>query len=80
MIDRIRDIVPHVASVQLSDWREPAVSEYDQHLPGEGEIPLEEIVGAFISTCEVEGDAHDGAKVEDYGGPVAGREGDFCWL
>jgi sugar phosphate isomerase/epimerase len=47
LLERIPEIAPLVATVQLNDWREPR-SEADRHLPGDGEIPLPEIVSAFI--------------------------------
>ena len=48
LLDRIAEIAPRVATVQLSDWREPPRSELDRLLPGDGEIPLGEIVSAFV--------------------------------
>jgi len=47
LIERIPEIAPLVSVVQLSDWREPALSEHDRCLPGDGDIPLDQIVSAF---------------------------------
>jgi len=49
LLERIPEIAPRTATVQLSDWREPTRSENDRSLPGEGKIPLPEIVNAFLS-------------------------------
>ena len=46
--ESIADIAPHVATVKLSDWREPPRSENDRCLPGDGQIPLQKILGQFI--------------------------------
>lgn len=45
--ERIAEIAPHVSIVQLSDWKCAPRSENDRCLPGEGKIPLAEIVQAF---------------------------------
>lgn len=46
LLDRIGDVVPYLATVQLSDWRSPRCDN-DRVLPGDGEIPLAEIVAAL---------------------------------
>jgi len=40
LLERLPDVVPHLAVVQLSDGCFPPVSQYDRRLPGDGEIPL----------------------------------------
>ena len=47
LVDRIPEIVPHVALVQLSDRRPAADAESDRRLPGDGQIPLTALVYAF---------------------------------
>jgi sugar phosphate isomerase/epimerase len=47
LLERIPEIVPFVASVQLSDWRDPPRCDNDRLLPGDGAIPLAEIIAAF---------------------------------
>jgi sugar phosphate isomerase/epimerase len=47
LLDRIAEIAPRVGTVQLSDWREPPRSDLDRLLPGDGEIPLGDIMSAF---------------------------------
>jgi sugar phosphate isomerase/epimerase len=44
LLDLVPEIVDRIALVQLSDWREPPRSENDRMLPGDGVIPLGEIV------------------------------------
>jgi sugar phosphate isomerase/epimerase len=45
--ERIAEIAPRVATVQLSDWRQPPQSESDRAMLGEGCIPLRDIIAAF---------------------------------
>lgn len=47
LVDRIPELAPYVAVVQLSDWRGAPRSEYDRCRPGDGRIPLTAIVHAF---------------------------------
>lgn len=49
LMERLPEITPRVAIVQLSDWRQPR-SEADRYLPGDGEIPLKEIVSALTNS------------------------------
>ncbi|MGE3316230.1 MAG: sugar phosphate isomerase/epimerase family protein [Planctomycetaceae bacterium] len=49
LIERIPEIAPLVAIVQLNDFRDPPRSEIDRCLPGDGEIPLREITEAFLA-------------------------------
>ena len=44
LLEVLPQIVHRIAVVQLSDWREPPRSENDRELPGDGVIPLKEIV------------------------------------
>lgn len=44
LLELLPQIVNRIALVQLSDWREPPRSENDRLLPGDGTIPLREIV------------------------------------
>ena len=58
LLKRIPAIVSRVALLQLSDWHRPPQSQYDQALIGDGQIPLEEILQAFIEAgyqrhCEI---------------------------
>jgi len=48
-VDRIADIVPHVALVQLGDARQPPQGEQNRCRLGEGTVPLREIVAALKS-------------------------------
>jgi sugar phosphate isomerase/epimerase len=48
LLERIAEIAPLVATVQLNDWHRPPLSEYDRGLIGEGEIPLGDITHAFL--------------------------------
>jgi len=50
LLERIPQIASRVAVVQLSDWSNPPRSENDRCLPGDGEIPLNEIVTAFAES------------------------------
>lgn len=47
LLERIPEIAGLLGLVQLSDWRDPPRSEHDRCLPGEGHIPLAEIVTAL---------------------------------
>lgn len=49
LIERIPVIAPYVSVVQLSDWRRPPRCDNDRLLPGDGSIPLTDIVQAFES-------------------------------
>ena len=49
LIERIPEIAPYVSVVQLSDWRRPPRCDNDRLLPGDGSIPLTDIVQAFES-------------------------------
>jgi sugar phosphate isomerase/epimerase len=49
LLERIPEIAPLVAVVQLNDFRDPPRSEIDRCLPGDGEIPLKEITQAFLN-------------------------------
>jgi sugar phosphate isomerase/epimerase len=50
LLKRIPEIAQQVALVQLSDWRDPPRCDNDRLLPGDGSIPLRDIVGAFESS------------------------------
>lgn len=54
LLERIPGFARMVGLVQLSDWRDPPRSEHDRCLPGEGRIPLAEIVAA-LSACGYNG-------------------------
>ena len=47
LLERIPEVAPHVAVVQLSDSPGTPRSEYDRCRPGDGRIPLTSIVHAF---------------------------------
>ena len=47
LLERISEFMPYVSLVQLSDWRNPPRCDNDRLLPGDGEIPLHEIIQAF---------------------------------
>lgn len=47
LLQRIPELVKHLAVVQLSDWRDPPRCDNDRLLPGDGTIPLREIVCAL---------------------------------
>ncbi len=49
VIDRIPEIAPHVAVVQLGDARRPPSGEQNRCRLGEGTIPLKQIVGAIAA-------------------------------
>jgi sugar phosphate isomerase/epimerase len=44
LLELLPKLVDRIALVQLSDWREPPRSENDRLMPGDGTIPLREIV------------------------------------
>lgn len=46
--ERIAEIAPLVATVQLNDYHRPPQSVYDRGLIGDGEIPLADITSAFL--------------------------------
>ena len=50
LLEQIPEIVGLVSLVQLSDWRDPPRSENDRCLPGEGCIPLADIISAFAAS------------------------------
>lgn len=50
LLRRIPELARFVAVVQLSDWREPPRCDNDRLLPGDGVIPLAEIVAALESS------------------------------
>lgn len=54
LLERVRELTPWIASVQLSDWRQPPRCDNDRLLPGDGIIPLGEIVGE-IERCGYRG-------------------------
>lgn len=47
LLERIPELAPFVASIQLSDWRDPPRCDNDRLLPGDGSLPLQKIVAAF---------------------------------
>jgi sugar phosphate isomerase/epimerase len=49
LIERIPEFISRIAAVQLSDWREPPRCDNDRLLPGDGLIPLAEIISALES-------------------------------
>ncbi len=58
LLERIPEIAPRVALLQLSDWHREPRSQYDQALIGDGQIPLDEILQAFVDAgyrrhCEI---------------------------
>ncbi len=50
LIERIPEFASLVSLVQLSDWREPTRSDHDRCLPGDGDIPLGDVVSAFADS------------------------------
>jgi len=54
LLDRLHELMPWIGSVQLSDWRDPPRCDNDRLLPGDGVIPLDEIVGE-IERCGYHG-------------------------
>ena len=50
LLERLPELVPHVAIVQLSDWGGPPRSEHDRQMLGDGIIPLDCIVGGLIES------------------------------
>lgn len=49
LLERIPEFVPFVSTVQLSDWRDPPRCDNDRLLPGDGVIPLAQMIAAFES-------------------------------
>ncbi|MBI3463054.1 MAG: sugar phosphate isomerase/epimerase [Planctomycetes bacterium] len=47
LLERIPVIAPQVRIIQLADWHEPPRSENDRVMPGNGVIPLKQVVQAF---------------------------------
>ena len=47
LLERIPEVAPHVAVVQISDSQGTPRSQYDRCRPGDGRIPLTAIVHAF---------------------------------
>lgn len=54
LLERIPALIPRLALVQLSDWREPPRCDNDRLLPGDGCIPVREIV-AELERCGYDG-------------------------
>jgi sugar phosphate isomerase/epimerase len=50
LLEKIPEFARHVAVVQLSDWRDPPRCDNDRLLPGDGSIPLRDIIGACESS------------------------------
>jgi sugar phosphate isomerase/epimerase len=48
-LDRIAEIAPHVALVQLGDSRSPPDAEQNRCRLHEGDVPLQELVSAFVA-------------------------------
>ena len=48
LVERIPELARYIATVQLSDWKRPPRSESDRCLIGDGQIPLEQLVGTLI--------------------------------
>ena len=48
LLDRIAEVAPRVATVQLSDWREPPRSDNDHCSLGAGCLPLDRMIEAFV--------------------------------
>lgn len=58
-LERLGDFTHRIASVQISDWREPVRCDNDRALPGDGMIPLREIIagleqGGYNGSYEIE--------------------------
>jgi len=49
LLQRIETLAPWIGTVQISDWV-PTTSDADWRLPGEGRLPLTEVVAAIEST------------------------------
>lgn len=47
LMKRIPGLVPRIASVQLSDWHRAPQDDHDRVLPGDGCLPLSEIIAAL---------------------------------
>jgi sugar phosphate isomerase/epimerase len=72
LITRLKELVPWITSVQLSDWRDPPRCDNDRLLPGDGVIPLADIVGeleicGFRGCYEIEVWSRDLWKEEPHG-------------
>lgn len=50
IFDRLAELVPHIALVQLGDAKEPPQGEQDRCLLGEGMIPLSRLVSSLEAT------------------------------
>lgn len=48
LLSRIREVARRTKIVQLNDWHRDPQSEYDRALIGDGEIPLRDIIEAFL--------------------------------
>lgn len=48
LIERLPELVPHLAIVQLGDGKFPPKSKYDRRLPGNGDVPLADIVQTLV--------------------------------
>lgn len=48
LLKRIAEIAPLVSTVQLNDYHRPPTSNFDRGLIGDGEIPLTNIIQAFL--------------------------------
>lgn len=72
LMERLPELAPWIATVQLSDWREPARCDNDRLLPGDGIIPVAEIVGeiercGYTGCYEIEVWSRDLWKREPHG-------------
>jgi sugar phosphate isomerase/epimerase len=63
-IERIPEIAPLVATVQLSDRRSAPHSNVDRCLPGDGELPLRDVTRAFLA-ADYSGSFEIGAWSDD---------------
>jgi len=50
VVERIREAGEAIFGAQISDWREPPKSLFDRLIPGEGIIPLKDILQAIDDT------------------------------
>jgi sugar phosphate isomerase/epimerase len=71
LLEMLPQIVDRIALVQLSDWREPPRSENDRLLPGDGTIPLRDIIttlerSGYHGVYEVEVWSRDLWKLEHH--------------
>lgn len=48
LVARLPELVPHLAVVQLGDGEFPGRSPYDRCLPGDGEVPLGDVVQTLV--------------------------------